>query len=76
MIDIAVKIKCLPNDSVFVLNYRSKPSGWEDAIVTHVQTTIREDGSTYNHYSVRLVRLSKAGNYVFLTVGDDGIQPH
>jgi hypothetical protein len=79
---INVELKCIPGDKCIVLNYRRKPSDWENGKCSGVKVKIRNDGSYHVFYEVTLDRTSKnksrlypdGGCPLFVTVGDDGIR--
>lgn len=72
---IEVTVKRFPNEECEVLNYNRRPKVWEAGIVDILKTYIRPGGLSHrNQYRVRLHRKSAKGNYLFLTVGDDGIR--
>lgn len=57
-------------------NYRTKHRSFEPGEVIHADAKMSRDGKSFNvHYTVRLERLSDNGNFLFLTVGNDGILP-
>lgn len=70
-----VEIKALPGDRVMAKNYNKQTDEWEPGEVQVTETRWRPDGPPRNSYRVILDRKSKKGNYLFVTVGDDGIFP-
>lgn len=71
---ITVNLKAAVNDVVRVENYRSIYKPWEEGTVERIAIHIRYS-DPYVIYDVRLHRLSRSGNPMFLYVGDEGIEP-
>ncbi len=79
---IEVGIKALPGDKVRARNYRAG-GVWEDGVVHYTDVSILHDpkergrghaAAWHTKYRVLLTRKSNTGNYLFITVGDDGIE--
>lgn len=73
-IELSTKVVALESDPVEVLNYKRRPPRWEAGKVASVETHWIIRGPI-NHYTVFLERLSPRGQFLRLTVGDDGIRP-
>lgn len=79
LMNIPVKIKLLPKSRCIVRNYRRKHDQWEPGEVQNVEAGFNASGGYRVSYRVMLDRtvLHKRGyeTYLFVTVGDDAIQP-
>jgi hypothetical protein len=76
---IKVEIAALPGAKVLVLNYRCRPSKWEEGTVGSVSVGVNKDGTYRPSYSVwtdRLIvtRRQPWGKQINLSVSNDGIK--
>jgi len=69
-----ITTKCIEGDACIVQNFRRKTNVWESGTVIEIDARLRSNGTFRLKYWVRLDRMSKNGNYIFLTVGDDAIE--